>query len=95
MIIVGVFGYIFDDVLLLIWQFEIVQDVDYLVILWCILSDVFDVQVGIYVVIEKFCYVMKGFVFVIVEWVESILQVGGKMWFICSMVVVLDFVDLF
>lgn len=91
--IAGALGHIFDDAPLSIRQFEIVQDADYSVTLRCIPSDAPDAQAGIHAATEKLRHATKGLVPVTVERVESIPQVGGKMRFIRSMVVVPDPAD--
>ena len=52
-----------------------------------------DAQAGIHAATEKLRHATKGLVPVTVERVESIPQVGGKMRFIRSMVVVPDPAD--
>ena len=91
--IAGALGHIFDDAPLSIRQFEIVQDADYAVTLRCIPSDAPDAQAGIDAATAKLRHATKGLVPVSVEQVESIPQVGGKMRFIRSMVVVREPAD--
>lgn len=84
--IAGALGHIFDDSPLTIRQFEIVQEADYSVTLRCIPSDASDAQRGIDAAAARLRFATKGLVPVIVELVDSIPQVGGKMRFIRSAV---------
>jgi phenylacetate-CoA ligase len=86
--IAGALGHIFDHAPLSVRQFEIVQAADYSVTLRCIPANRPDAPAGIREAETKLRMMLRGLVPVSLEEVDQIPQVGGKMRFIRSHVVV-------
>lgn len=84
--IAGAMGHIFDDHPLAVARFEIEQAADYSIVLRCIPGSGPDAEQGILHAESVLRRATKGLVPVVVERVDHIEQVGGKMRFIRSAV---------